>query len=124
LGCSKRASAGRSLRLQGARESRAGPVSRNIHRGAKEPTQTQLTIGAAENGISRMRKGESRLRAVGSMEQAQSAEAKSASRNAKLGKLIEYLKSMTEGDFTGYVKINFTQGNIGRVEKFEEILRK
>jgi hypothetical protein len=103
---------------------RAGPLSPNVYKGAKELTQTRAKMVFRHNGISQMRKEERKLRAVGSMEQAQGAEAKSASRNAKLGKLIEYLKSMTEGDFTGYVKINFTQGNIGRVEKFEEILRK
>jgi hypothetical protein len=30
---------------------------------------------------------------------------------------------LTEQQFTGYIKVNFTQGGIGRVEKFEEILK-
>lgn len=42
----------------------------------------------------------------------------------KLKELYEYLSSIRNENFTGYIKVNFTQGNIGRVEKFEEILRK
>lgn len=42
----------------------------------------------------------------------------------KLTKLYEYLSSIRNENFTGYIKVNFTQGNVGRVEKFEEILRK
>jgi hypothetical protein len=42
----------------------------------------------------------------------------------KLKQLYEYLRSICNENFTGYIKINFTQGNVGRVEKFEEILRK
>jgi len=42
----------------------------------------------------------------------------------KLKELYEYLASIRSENFTGYIKVNFTQGNIGRVEKFEEILRK
>ena len=42
----------------------------------------------------------------------------------KLKQLYEYLTSIRNEIFTGYIKINFTQGNIGRVEKFEEILMK
>jgi hypothetical protein len=30
---------------------------------------------------------------------------------------------MNEKEFTGYIKINFSQGGIGRIEKYEEILR-
>jgi hypothetical protein len=41
----------------------------------------------------------------------------------KLEKLKEVMKEMVEGEFTGHVKINFSQGGIGRIEKFEEILR-
>jgi hypothetical protein len=41
----------------------------------------------------------------------------------KLELLIEKLGALTEESFTGYVKINFSQGTIGRVEKFEEILK-
>jgi hypothetical protein len=42
----------------------------------------------------------------------------------KLKQLAEYLLSIRNENFTGYIKINFTQGNVGRVEKFEEILKK
>jgi hypothetical protein len=42
----------------------------------------------------------------------------------KLKQLYEYLLNIRDETFTGYIKINFTQGNIGRVEKFEEILKK
>jgi hypothetical protein len=41
----------------------------------------------------------------------------------KIEKLIEHLKGIQETQFTGYIKINFSQGNIGRVERFEEILK-
>lgn len=44
--------------------------------------------------------------------------------NARFEKLIEYLGKAKADKFTGYLKINFSQGNIGRVEKFEEILKK
>ncbi len=42
----------------------------------------------------------------------------------KHAKLVEYLKSVKDDAFTGYIKINYSQGNIGRIEKFEEILRR
>lgn len=41
----------------------------------------------------------------------------------KLDKLKEVMHSMVDSEFTGHVKINFSQGGIGRIEKFEEILR-
>ena len=39
-------------------------------------------------------------------------------------KMVELLKELIKGQFTGYLKINFTQGGISRVEKFEEVLKK
>lgn len=42
----------------------------------------------------------------------------------KLEKLYSYLSTIRNENFTGYIKINFTQGNVGRVEKFEEILKR
>ncbi len=36
-------------------------------------------------------------------------------------RLAETIRSLAEGQFSGYIKINFSQGSIGRVEKFEEI---
>jgi hypothetical protein len=44
-------------------------------------------------------------------------------RTKKLDKLIEHLTSIRGTEFTGFIKINFSQGNIGRIEKFEEILK-
>ncbi|NVN98827.1 MAG: hypothetical protein HXX17_05835 [Geobacteraceae bacterium] len=41
----------------------------------------------------------------------------------KLEKLKEVMLDMVDREFTGHVKINFSQGGIGRIEKFEEILR-
>ena len=46
------------------------------------------------------------------------------SQSEKLNRLFEYMMSIRNDNFTGYIKINFTQGNVGRVEKFEEILKK
>lgn len=42
----------------------------------------------------------------------------------KLTSLVEYLDSIKHQNFTGYIKVNFSQGSIGRIERFEEILRK
>ena len=42
----------------------------------------------------------------------------------KLRQLFDYLLNVRDDDFTGYIKINFSQGNVGRIEKFEEILKK
>ncbi len=42
----------------------------------------------------------------------------------KLPKLIDMIKALVDRKFTGYIKINFIRGAIGRVEKFEEILKK
>ncbi len=42
----------------------------------------------------------------------------------KIKRLFEYLMNVQSSNFTGYIKINYTQGNVGRVEKFEEILKK
>jgi len=42
----------------------------------------------------------------------------------KCTQLMEYMIELQALGFTGYIKINFSQGSVGRVEKFEEILRK
>ena len=42
----------------------------------------------------------------------------------KLQRLIDYLLAANDQKFTGYIKVNFTQGSIGRIERFEEILNK
>ena len=41
----------------------------------------------------------------------------------KLQLLNKEMEALSETNFTGYVKINFSQGSISRVEKFEEILK-
>jgi hypothetical protein len=48
---------------------------------------------------------------------------KTHAKGVKLARLVETIKTLTEQRFTGYIKVNFTQGGIGRVEKFEEILK-
>ena len=41
----------------------------------------------------------------------------------KYASLVEVIRELIEKEFTGHLKINFSQGVIGRIEKFEEILR-
>ena len=45
------------------------------------------------------------------------------SKAAKLMRLMEVMKILVNEKFTGYIKVNFSQGGIGRIEKFEEILK-
>lgn len=42
---------------------------------------------------------------------------------SRLADLVGVIQEMTEKEFTGHIKINFSQGGIGRIEKYEEILR-
>jgi hypothetical protein len=42
----------------------------------------------------------------------------------RIENLLRILKVLMDNKFTGYIKLNFTQGTLGRVEKFEEILKK
>jgi hypothetical protein len=42
----------------------------------------------------------------------------------KLTKIIDMIRSLMDKKFTGSIKINFSRGSVGRVEKFEEILKK
>jgi hypothetical protein len=51
-------------------------------------------------------------------------EEKNGNMSTRLDHLIEAIRTATSEKFTGYIKVNYTQGSIGRVEKFEEILRK
>jgi hypothetical protein len=44
-------------------------------------------------------------------------------RSHKYVSLVEVIQELIEQEFTGHLKINFSQGGIGRIEKFEEILR-
>lgn len=48
---------------------------------------------------------------------------RSGAQNSKFKRLVEVLQNMVDEEFTGHLKINFSQGGIGRIEKFEEILR-
>jgi hypothetical protein len=41
----------------------------------------------------------------------------------KISALLDCIKVLREEGFTGYIKVNFSQGSIARVEKFEEILK-
>lgn len=41
----------------------------------------------------------------------------------RLAELMSAIQEMSDREFTGHIKINFTQGGIGRIEKYEEILR-
>lgn len=50
-------------------------------------------------------------------------DAKEKKKKSKLDNLIHYLQYTQASEFTGYIKINFSQGSIGRIEKFEEILK-
>jgi hypothetical protein len=45
-------------------------------------------------------------------------------KSKKLSRLLEYLKRLDDEQFTGYLKINFSQGSIARIERFEEISKK
>jgi hypothetical protein len=38
----------------------------------------------------------------------------------RMKSLSEAIRMLMEGEFSGYVKINFSQGSLGRVEKYEE----
>ena len=40
-----------------------------------------------------------------------------------IDRLLELISRLAKDEFTGYIKINFTQGGVGRVEKYEEILK-
>jgi NADH:ubiquinone oxidoreductase subunit E len=51
-------------------------------------------------------------------------EIKAKKAKKKITRLVEYLQSIQDQNFTGYIKVNFSQGSVGRIEKFEEILSK
>ena len=40
---------------------------------------------------------------------------------SRVKKLLETIRSLIEGEFSGYIKINFSQGSLGRVEQSEEL---
>ncbi len=39
----------------------------------------------------------------------------------RMKRLVEAIKRLTDEEFSGYLKINFSQGSLGRVEKSEEV---
>jgi len=39
----------------------------------------------------------------------------------RVRRLIEVIEALVRSGFTGYIRINFTQGAVGRIEKYEEI---
>jgi len=39
----------------------------------------------------------------------------------RMKRLVEVIRTLIEYEFTGHLKINFTQGSLGRIEKFEEL---
>jgi hypothetical protein len=52
------------------------------------------------------------------------AEGKQEKPMEKAKKIIEVIKALMEKKFTGYIKVHFSRGSVGRIEKFEEILKK
>jgi len=42
----------------------------------------------------------------------------------RLKKVAQYFKKLQAKNFTGYIKVNFSQGSIAKVEKFEKVLKK
>ena len=42
-------------------------------------------------------------------------------KHEKFDNLLEVLKGLRKSEFTGSLKINFTQGGVGRIEKLEEM---
>lgn len=41
----------------------------------------------------------------------------------RLRELVQYLRDLQKEKFTGYVKANFSQGSLSRIEKFEVVLK-
>jgi hypothetical protein len=39
----------------------------------------------------------------------------------RMKRLIETIRMLMEGEFCGYIKINFSQGSLGRIDKSEEL---
>ena len=42
-------------------------------------------------------------------------------RTEKHERLFEMIRGLSADEFTGYLKVNFSQGAIGRIEKLEEL---
>jgi hypothetical protein len=54
---------------------------------------------------------------------APSAKRASNEKEEKLRELVQYLQNLQGEKFTGYVKVNFSQGSLCRIERFEEVLK-
>jgi len=39
----------------------------------------------------------------------------------RMKRLIDTIRMLMEGEFCGYIKINFSQGTLGRIDKSEEL---
>jgi hypothetical protein len=52
-----------------------------------------------------------------------SARKASKDKEQRLRELVQYLRDLQKDKFTGYVKANFSQGSLSRIEKFEEVLK-
>jgi hypothetical protein len=46
---------------------------------------------------------------------------KKLSKSEKHHRLFGIINTLADREFTGYLKVNFSQGGIGRIEKFEEL---
>jgi hypothetical protein len=44
-------------------------------------------------------------------------------RSTDPSRLVEYLRDLRTRKFTGFLNIHFVQGKLGRVERYEEILK-
>lgn len=42
----------------------------------------------------------------------------------KLTRVIDFIENFDDEKFSGFVRINFSQGNVGRVEKLEQVYKK
>lgn len=39
----------------------------------------------------------------------------------RMRRLIDAIRMLINDEFTGYLRINFSQGSLGRIEKYEEL---
>ena len=51
----------------------------------------------------------------------QKAKPAKMNKTEKHERLFDIIQILADKEFTGYLKVNFTQGGIGRIEKLEEI---
>jgi len=48
---------------------------------------------------------------------------KQGTQSEKFLRLCEYIEEIRKNGLTGHIKVNFNQGNICKIEKYEEVLR-